>query len=969
MPSFPLLQAPGDATSAELMPSFPFLQAQDKCLGDPYIDFGKLGVGAKYSIYSSGWPGEYANNNTCLWHVSAPDGYVVHAHLKSFHLEQTYDFVTIGEGVIEHYRKSQLTKLTGTHGRKIYTSAYPSMWIQFLSDYTVRDNGFEIELYIQNAYEVRDPCVPSQFDCAVGVCLNVQETRCDGVAECMNFKDEYFCDDVTCDDDGYLCNSMNMYNFTPCVTPDELCDRSFDCPSKDDESICHIIACPHDCDCQYITEDYQLDIKCNRDWSEDDVNFASRTTRVLELSGGIHPELTQGLFANRHVDLKALSLVFNHIEEIHPGTFEGLNHLTWLNLSFNEISVLRKSALKELPSLQGLVLWHVPIRVIESSAFDGLEELRILVLVTNTREAVLTNADSWAGLRSLTHLYVDNHRLCCQFNERHMPGECISISPHTPLFHCGHLFQNPLIRLFFWGSAILTILMNGFLLLWKTSRLWRDAKEKPHRVQNYFVWNLGVANICMGIHLAVLCAADFYYAKDYYVFSEEWWVSIPCRFAGFLSLLSAEACVFFLLLISIDVYIRVKNLESEKRMDIKTARWASLGVWVAAGIIALTGSLAASVDSEFYYLSDFCIGLPMIRRPSNFIVEEGNAESPFGNRTISIQISRGTKPAWALSIFLFLVLHLICFIIAVILYRENKEKVATLRAQWRKERREEQALREEEYRREMEEDGLDSNEEDGGASIRKTKDDDRGDYGEQENEINQGVAKTEEQSIEPANETDKKNTRKSSKKGRSFKLSQKLSLRKKKRSKQKVRRTDKKDTADAKDVKVEIRQPGDNGTSDDEDSSKEIRTISKSLRTEKGSDIEADIHSDTESKKQSDIDDINDDTNKGSDSESSDISVAESEIEPYDKQTCRMYGYMRFTLYFDIFCWSPLVLMAFLSQCGVDIPVIAYAYSAATLLPMVAYMTPIVIMFATCDCFGDPEIPEYIINSEGRCRQ
>ncbi len=482
----------------------------------------------------------------------------------------------------------------------------------------------------------------------------------------------------------------------------------------------------------------------------------------------------------------------------------------------------------------------------------------------------------------------------------------------------------------------------------------------------------------MGLHMAILCAADFIYGSDYYIYSEEWWVSKPCRLSGFLSLLSAEACVFFLLMISVDVYIRVKHIETEKRMSIKTARWAALGVWSAAGFIALTGSLSASVDSEFYYLSDFCIGLPLIRRPSNLVVEEGNASSPFGNRTINIEIPHGTKPAWALSIFLFMVLHVICFTIAVVLYREHNVKVAKIRAERKKQKEEERALREEEFRREMEEDGLDDEENgDGNDAVNTTKNDEK-----LQTQISQEVDRIVEQrkamGIEDGDDNIKTKRSSSNRKGtnQSFKMSKrKFSLRKKKRSKQKVRRTTnviKKDLTIMTNA-TDIKEPEDNYASDDNENSKEIPTISKTILSEqgssdpRGSDIEADRHSDTESKKQSDNDDDKDKEGSGDDDSDaeSEMSDAESEPEPYDYQTCKMYRYMRFVLYFDIFCWSPLIIMGFLSQCGLDIPVIAYAYTAAAILPIIAYMTPIVIMFITCDCVGDPVVPDYIINSEG----
>ena len=43
-----------------------------------------------------------------------------------------------------------------------------------------------------------------------------------------------------------------------------------------------LIGCPHDCECTYIdTKDYAMVVRCNRYWTQEDVDHAARSTHVL----------------------------------------------------------------------------------------------------------------------------------------------------------------------------------------------------------------------------------------------------------------------------------------------------------------------------------------------------------------------------------------------------------------------------------------------------------------------------------------------------------------------------------------------------------------------------------------------------------------------------------------------------------------------------------------------------------------
>lgn len=608
---------------------------------------------------------------------------------------------------------------------------------------------------------------------------------------------------------------------------------------------------------------------------------------------------------------------------------------------------------------------------------------------------------------------MDNYRICCKL-EMFLPKiDCTTVTTQSPLFHCGSLSQNGLVTLLLWANSCLSILLNSSLFIWKLCAVVKDTKEKPHRVQTFFLWNLTVANLFMGIYLMIIALADLNYGNDFYIYSGEWWSSYTCRFSGFLSLLACEACVFFFLLISIDMYIRVKHMHTtEKRLTLKEGYYAASGAWFTAFVIAAAGAMGSSPDSEFYYLSDVCIGLPLIRRPAKFVIHEDDPGSPYGNQTIPLDVASGTKPAWALSILVFIILNMSCFIAAVILYKQNKGTVETLKKKWRKEREEEWEA--EQKRREQEE-ALEQQElSDDDATVVDVADAEKSETKvENENEPIESETNTQQGSNEPMNQ---ENATKVHETSSSVKLaidnpdqeraidvdelqnSQRMISRIGESLSGSFRQRSAKDNGGD----VENTKGGPGADANRKGGSKKMKRLSrkgtKSMKrrqsrrskpppprtdknkpTEEGeqqnneipnellnndkinpSDTEADRSSETESHKGP--------IKKDGDVEQQDsASVAESEAEPYDKRTCSMFGKMKRLTYTAIFFWTPLFVLAILSQCGVDIPVISYIYVACLVVPMVSISVPIVIMFSTGHCF-EQDIPDYIIDSEGEMR-
>ena len=155
----------------------------------------------------------------------------------------------------------------------------------------------------------------------------------------------------------------------------------------------------------------------------------------------------------------------------------------------------------------------------------------------------------------------------------------------------------------------------------------------------------------------MIASVDVYYSNQYYLYSEEWRSGLMCKVASFLALLSSEASVFFITLISIDRCISITFPFSKLQLRAKSSKCAVFVIWMIAIALAIAPTMVAGPDSDWYDLSDVCVGLPLITRPSDFTV----LQNSIGNKAFAIPVPNKSKPAWYFSIAIFLGLNLVCF--------------------------------------------------------------------------------------------------------------------------------------------------------------------------------------------------------------------------------------------------------------------------------------------------------------------
>ncbi|XP_072034439.1 G-protein coupled receptor GRL101-like [Amphiura filiformis] len=148
----------------------------------------------------------------------------------------------------------------------------------------------------------------------------------------------------------------------------------------------------------------------------------------------------------------------------------------------------------------------------------------------------------------------------------------------------------------------------------------------------------------MGIYMLIIASADTFYRGTYAFNAESWQTSGLCKFAGFLSVLSTEASVFFITIISIDRLFCIVFPLSHVALRPSSARIAAIFAWGLAFVFSILPLFPIEYfkdELQFYGRSPVCLALPLTKyRPAG----------------------------WEYSVALFLCLNLAAFVVVALCY-------------------------------------------------------------------------------------------------------------------------------------------------------------------------------------------------------------------------------------------------------------------------------------------------------------
>ncbi|XP_072043726.1 G-protein coupled receptor GRL101-like [Amphiura filiformis] len=207
---------------------------------------------------------------------------------------------------------------------------------------------------------------------------------------------------------------------------------------------------------------------------------------------------------------------------------------------------------------------------------------------------------------------------------------------------CQDLMRNQILRVFMWILGLSAFLGNSFVILWRILPVRRDSKDRRNSVQDVLVLNLAIADKLMGIYMLIIASVDMYYRNVYIVYADEWMSSVLCQLAGSLSVISSEASVCFLTMLSLDRFLGIAFPFSDKKLRRNSAIFTAVSIWCFVGLISFMPFFVKSYfGNHFYGRSSVCLALPL---------------------------TNDRPPGWFYSIFWFLGFNLICFIAILLCY-------------------------------------------------------------------------------------------------------------------------------------------------------------------------------------------------------------------------------------------------------------------------------------------------------------
>ena len=273
---------------------------------------------------------------------------------------------------------------------------------------------------------------------------------------------------------------------------------------------------------------------------------------------------------------------------------------------------------------------------------------------------------------SLFFRYVNDSKLCCLLGNdvRSVQRKCqfnstyVSSEVNLPHFTCDRLMHTPVLRVFIWFLGSSALIGNTVVILWRLLK--KDDSGK--RSQIVLILNLAASDFMMGLYMFIIAGADAHFQDSFFIFAEDWRGGLLCKFSSFLNMLSSEASLFFITLISIDRFLGIVFPFARKRLSLLSVHRVCLLMWSIALLISIPPVLLQDKVDGFYGLHDVCVGLPLKKSYQSSTVTL--TDLPWywpvdrNNKTVTMA---GT-PSWGYSVAVYLGLNLACCVTILVCY-------------------------------------------------------------------------------------------------------------------------------------------------------------------------------------------------------------------------------------------------------------------------------------------------------------
>ena len=430
-----------------------------------------------------------------------------------------------------------------------------------------------------------------------------------------------------------------------------------------------------------------LDLHENRlIYLDSDLFNGTRSLAFLYLDNNKLTVLPNGLF-QKLKSLTVLTLHSNKLKRLPSNIFAGLSNLESLFLQDNYITNIGYQILRGLPSLRHLNLSHAFISLLDFELFQDTRKIEFLDLSSNKLKSIpninhlnrLTflnlqgnslikiTDETFSNISKDIDMVVSQPEIC----ECYVSGNisCNALDDISPYLTCSRLLSDKILVVMMWLIGFNALFGNIFVLSY------RKVKRDKDQIQTFLLSNLAMSDLLMGIYMLLIASADIYFGESFPMQAESWRSGITCKIAGTISILSSEASVFFLTLISIDRYINIKYPYSDRKLGKKSSVILASLLWFTSLVLGIVPSNLGgnSRFTAFYDNSHVCIGLPLalIKAHSTTIdkLTSYNGRFLYEKQTVESEYL-GEISGMYFSSAMFLGLNCICFLIILVCYVE-----------------------------------------------------------------------------------------------------------------------------------------------------------------------------------------------------------------------------------------------------------------------------------------------------------
>ena len=172
---------------------------------------------------------------------------------------------------------------------------------------------------------------------------------------------------------------------------------------------------------------------------------------------------------------------------------------------------------------------------------------------------------------------------CNDYGEVFSKPKHVQCSPKPDAFNpCQDVMGTTALRVFSWIISIFAVLGNLFQLI----ILFYSRQDLT--VYKLLMYNLGFANLIMGMYLLVLCCVDTYTYGKYYNYVQMWQYSGGCQAFGFIAMFATQLSFCTLVLITVERFLLIIfALQVGKQMKLSHAKIAVTAVWVYSFTVAI----------------------------------------------------------------------------------------------------------------------------------------------------------------------------------------------------------------------------------------------------------------------------------------------------------------------------------------------------------------------------------------------